>query len=136
MSAREPAKNPCGTCPYRRDVPSGVWASEEYEKLPPYDNETGAQPPHLFACHQADGRLCAGWVGCHDMDNSLAVRLGSNIGALTPEVTQAVLGYRTEIPLWASGAEAAEHGLAEVNEPSWEARRKIERLLRKAEERR
>lgn len=24
---------PCETCPYRRDVPSGVWSADEYRKL-------------------------------------------------------------------------------------------------------
>lgn len=36
--------NPCHSCPYRRDVPSGVWATEEYDKLLPYDADTASQP--------------------------------------------------------------------------------------------
>ncbi|WP_367277007.1 DUF6283 family protein [Bradyrhizobium sp.] len=28
MSAPEPAPKPCGSCPYRRDVPSGIWGSQ------------------------------------------------------------------------------------------------------------
>lgn len=131
MSAQRPARNPCGSCPYRQDVPSGIWHPSEYAKLPPYDGATGEQPPGLFACHQQDGRLCAGWVGCHDMDNSLAVRLGASMGTLSPDDVQALLDYSTDVPLWESGTEAAEHGMAEVGEPSWEARRKVERLLRK-----
>lgn len=30
----KPPKVPCGTCPYRRDVPAGIWHGEEYAKLP------------------------------------------------------------------------------------------------------
>jgi hypothetical protein len=126
---REPAKNPCGTCPYRKDVPSGVWAASEYEKLPAYDNDTIMQPMGLFHCHQQDGRLCAGWVACHDMENNFALRL--NARHLTDEVIDAVLDYDTDVPLWASGQEAHDHGVAEVDEPTWEARRKIDNLLRK-----
>jgi hypothetical protein len=126
-----PAKNPCGTCPYRRDVPSGVWAAEEYAKLPPYDNDTSAQPLGVFHCHQQDGRICAGWAGTHDMNQSLALRLAASTRNLAPEVVEAVLDYTTEVPLFDTGAEAAEHGLAEVDEPGEKARKKIDHLTRR-----
>jgi hypothetical protein len=58
MNAHGPARNPCGSCPYRKDVPSGVWETLEYEKLPPYDGETFEQPFEAFFCHQQNGRLC------------------------------------------------------------------------------
>jgi hypothetical protein len=74
----KPSKAPCGTCPYRRDVPPGVWSAEEYAKLPRYDGETGDQIMQggtgLFFCHQNDGKLCAGWVGCHDTRHLAALR--------------------------------------------------------------
>jgi hypothetical protein len=124
-----PAKNPCGTCPYRKDVPSGVWAEEEYAKLPRYDGETITQPMGLFLCHQKDGSLCAGWVGCHDMDENFALRLHAH--SMTEQTMEAIFDYKTEVPLWGSGREAAEHGLAEVEAPSPQARRKIEGLLKK-----
>jgi hypothetical protein len=135
-TTREPAKNPCGTCPYRQDVPSGVWAAPEYAKLPEYDKPTGEQPMGLFHCHQQDGRLCAGWVAVHDMDHALAIRMAQSMHWLSPDVIDAVLDYDTDVPLWASGQEAAEHGLAEIEEISWEARRKIDRLLQKGVARR
>ncbi|MFB4262556.1 DUF6283 family protein [Nonomuraea sp. GTA35] len=28
--AGPPAKSPCGTCPFRRDAPSGMWSQEEF----------------------------------------------------------------------------------------------------------
>lgn len=127
---KPPAKTPCGSCPYRRDVPSGVWAAEEYEKLPPYDRETGEQPPAVFHCHRQDGRVCAGWAGCHDMEESLGARLAASMGWIEGD---ALLGYETSTPLWDSGAEAAEHGLREIGSPSPEAQRVIGKLTRQSE---
>ncbi|MFD7961193.1 DUF6283 family protein [Streptomyces zaomyceticus] len=39
-----PAPRPCASCPYRRDVPSGVWSRGDYVKLPLYDGPTWTQP--------------------------------------------------------------------------------------------
>jgi hypothetical protein len=121
------AKAPCRSCPYRKDVPSGVWAPEEYDKLPLYDAETFDQPFGAFYCHQQDGRLCAGWVGCHDMQESLGLRMAK----LTPEDYELALDYESPVELFASGAEAAAHGKAEITNPSLPARRTIDRLARK-----
>jgi hypothetical protein len=121
----KPSAAPCGSCPYRRDVPSGIWSPEEYAKLPAYDGETGEQVAKgafaLFYCHQNDGALCAGWAGCHDTDHLLALRLN--------RVDPSAFGYRSPVPLFASGQEAAEHGLAEVDAPSDAARFAIRKLL-------
>lgn len=126
-----PAKNPCGSCPYRKDVPSGVWKPEEYEKLPPYDGETFEQPPGLFLCHRQDGHACAGWVATHDMHESLAFRLaclqGVDEGA-TDEWVDSFLDYTTDVPLFASGQEAHDHGMAEVAKPGPKARKVIDRV--------
>lgn len=126
-----PAPRPCASCPYRRDVPPGVWSEDEYAKLPPYDEETGHQPPAAFYCHQQDGRLCAGWVGCHDMAESLGLRLAVRVGGVSPDVADAVLDYRSPVPLFASGAEAAAHGLSAIEEPPPEAVRVIGKLSRR-----
>lgn len=122
-----PGKAPCGTCPYRRDVPSGVWSPEEYAKLPAYDGETGDQIMKgalgLFLCHQNDGRLCAGWVGCHDPRHLAALRFNP----VAPET----FTYRSPVPLFASGVEAAAHGMADVASPGPRARASIAKLIRK-----
>lgn len=119
-----PSKAPCGTCPYRRDVPAGVWDASEYLKLPRYDGETMEQfiagGTGLFFCHQNDGHLCAGWVGCHDMDHAIATRLH----AVHPET----FDYVSPVPLFASGAEAAAHGLAGIDRPDERALAAIEKL--------
>jgi hypothetical protein len=102
-------------------VPSGVWVEEEYAKLIDYDAETHSQPLGLFQCHQTGpedrpDRLCAGWVACHGSE-LLALRIAVSVGSLDPSV----MGYTTDVPLFGSGTEAAEHGMAEIDDPSVEA---------------
>ena len=125
-------KRPCGSCPYRRDVPSGVWASEEYDKLPPYDNpETAKQPMKAFYCHQQDGTLCSGWVGCHDMAESFGLRIALLTGHITPEAYEEAIDYVCPVPLFATGAEAAAHGKAKIESPDAQAIRTIDKLTAK-----
>lgn len=127
---RPPAARPCGSCPYRRDVPSGVWSLDEYAKLPAYDRPTGEQPLGVFLCHRQDGRACAGWVGVHDMDHCLAVRLGVATGSI--DDPDAFRDYETDVPLFGSGLEAARHGVERINHPGPEARRLMEKLEKEA----
>jgi hypothetical protein len=116
-----PRKRPCSSCPYRRGVPSGIWAPEEYEALRKYDLDTGAQAMAgaygVLFCHQVNGAVCAGWAGCHDMDENLGIRL-----AHTRVDVVFLRSYTTDVPLFGSGAEAAEHGLRDVDHPSRAAR--------------
>jgi hypothetical protein len=128
---KPPARNPCGSCPYRRDVPSGVWDPEEYDKLPRYDGPTHDQPPGMFMCHQQNGRLCSGWVGCHDMEESMAIRMGIISGQLDPDDLDEIIDYQTSVPLFGSGAEAAAHGMDEVYTPSPEAGKIIDKLTQR-----
>jgi len=126
-----PARNPCGSCPYRQDVPSGVWSEEEYAKLPLYDGEMSTQPPSVFMCHQQNGKLCSGWTGCHDMGQSLGFRLAVIMGRIVGDDVDAVLDYTTPVPLFASGAEAAAHGRAEIQYPGEKAGKVIDKLTKK-----
>lgn len=115
---------PCSACPYRLDVPSGVWAAHEYDKLRPYDEPTGSQPIGTFACHATPDHHCAGWAIVHTSRGNeydlLALRL---------------FGYpripKTKIPLFASGNDAADWGQADIEDPSEEAHETIVRLVRK-----
>lgn len=118
------AKAPCVSCPYRRDVPSGIWSEGEYAKLVEYDGPTMVQSPKLFDCHQKDGNLCAGWVATHG-HHLLALRL--NFLRLDPEV----FNYSTSVPVFASGEEAALHGMRDIEHPGPEARAMIQRLILK-----
>lgn len=126
-----PAKNPCGSCPYRCDVPSGVWDEEEYAKLPLFDKETFDQPPSVFLCHQQDGRLCAGWTAVHNMEESFGLRMAFSMGMIDPTDADAIFDYSTDVPLFASGADAAAHGRAEIDAPGAKASRTIQRLVGK-----
>ena len=106
-------KSPCRVCPYRKDVPSGVWAKEEYDKLPEYDKDTGEQPMAAFVCHATPSSLCAGWATCHG-EGLLALRM-QQIGGRRFDIPTET------IPLFASGKEAAEHGKKDIKNPSPEA---------------
>lgn len=130
-----PAKGPCVSCPYRLDVPSGVWTAEEYAKLPPYDGETWSQPPGVFLCHQQDGRVCAGWAGCHDAGELLSLRLAALTPNIPAEVVEEVAEYVSPVPLHPSGAAAAAHGLADVDCPGPEALALMDKLVRQRERR-
>jgi hypothetical protein len=127
-------KRPCPSCPYRRDVPSGIWSAEEYAKLPKYDGDTLEQARSeafgLFLCHSRRESVCAGWAGCHDMAESLAVRMSRRDLDI-----DAVLGYVSPVPLFSSGAEAAAHGMRDIAEPGPAARRKVRQLQRLISER-
>lgn len=129
-----PAPRPCQSCPYRRDVPSGVWDTTEYAKLPAYDYPTGEQPLSLFQCHQTDAnsdraRMCAGWAGCHG-EELLSLRLAVVTGQISPATYTAATDYQSPVPLFASGAEAAEHGTADIERPAPSALRAIEKITR------
>ncbi|MFD9062708.1 DUF6283 family protein [Kitasatospora purpeofusca] len=133
-SLRPPAPRPCDSCPYRRDVPSGIWATEEYDKLRAYDAPTGEQPQAVFLCHQNDAdsassRICAGWAGCHSAD-LLAPRIAVLTGQMDQPTYQAVTTYTTPVPLFTSGTEAAEHGRAEIDRPGAAADHLIGKILR------
>ncbi len=133
----EPAKIgcspiPCGSCPYRRDVPSGVWSPEEYAKLPAYDAETFAQPAKLFMCHQQNNSLCTGWVQSHaNRDHRfdlLALRFSRTID--DAEVSKVALSEPL-VPLFRSGAAAARHGLKACKRPGPRARKIIDNIVTK-----
>lgn len=120
----KPPKVPCGSCPYRTDVPAGIWEAHEYAKLPAYDGETWQQPPQVFMCHQRDGCICGGWLMTHDRDHLLALRLQAR--NLDPSVWE----YAPDVPVFESGAAAAAHGMAGIENPTPEAQRKIAGLIR------
>lgn len=130
-----PAPQPCRSCPYRADAPSGMWAAEEYAKLVGYDADTALQPPNLFLCHQTDAddpraRLCAGWVGCHG-NQLLALRLAASRGDLDPATAESTFSYSTSTPLFESGAAAAAHGIRDISAPSSHARHAIDKIARR-----
>ena len=116
---------PCTACPYRRDVPSGLWASHEYDKLRGYDKPTGEQPFESFACHATPDHLCHGWAVVHTSRGHeydlLALRVFHPGETIPP----------SGVPLFASGNDAADWGQQDVDGPSVEAVQAIDRLLTK-----
>jgi hypothetical protein len=128
MTPRPPASRPCHSCPYPLAAPAGVWAADEYAKLPAYDRPTSEQPMKVFLCHQQNGRVCAGWCATHDMDHALAVRI---LWMTDPELARALVEYSTPVEVFGSGREAAKHGLAAIADPPPAACRAIDRLIAK-----
>lgn len=122
-----PRKTPCRSCPYRRDVPSGIWSSAEYEILPGYDGDITSQAAsgalRLFMCHEAEDYLCAGWAGCHGLRDTLAARLHAD------NISHSAWDYNCPVPLFASGAEACAHGLRDISDPSPEAKDAVQRII-------
>lgn len=118
-----PRDRPCGSCPYRRSCPSGLWAAAEYDSLAARDGDTGQQAMAgavgVLRCHQGRSELCAGWCAVHGDDESLGLRMAAARGLVDPDE---VRDYTTDVPLFASGAEAAEHGKRDIRHPSAEAR--------------
>lgn len=136
---RGPAPRPCESCPYRKDVPSGLWGVGEYERLVAYDAPTYHQPPGVFLCHQTTVddprvRMCAGWCGTHGKTpghDLLALQVGVLVLGVDPADVEAALEYTTDVELWGSGAEAAAHGMRDVDLPSVEALRVASKIIRK-----
>lgn len=126
-----PAPRPCASCPYRVDVPSGIWHPDEYAKLPTYDEPTPFQPHGVFLCHQVNGHACAGWAGCHDMTDSLAVRLAFLSGDLSSGDFNDLCEYTTDVALFVTGREAAKHGMREIEHPTPDAARTMNKIIRR-----
>jgi Family of unknown function (DUF6283) len=115
---------PCLACPYRQDVPSGVWAHEEYEKLRDYDEPTHAQPISTFACHATPEHLCHGWAVVH-------TSRGHEYDLLALRFWPSGPIPKAAVPLFASGNEAADHGQKDIETPSAAATETVDRLVRK-----
>jgi hypothetical protein len=124
---------PCATCPYRRSVPAGIWAGHEYAKLEEYDGTTTEQAVKgalgVFNCHSSPDLVCAGWAAVAGTPESIALRLAAARG----RDPRPVLRYRTEVPLFGSGREAAEHGRSGIEHPDEEAKAAVEKVVKARE---
>ena len=126
--SQRPRKSPCASCPYRRNVPSGIWHETEYAKLELYDGVIFEQTTaNVFLCHQGEDAVCAGWLG-HRTEPAelLAVRVGIIDGRLDPSCAE----YVTDVELFGSGVEAAAHGRAEIEQPTDRACETIAKIVR------
>jgi Family of unknown function (DUF6283) len=120
-------KESCLACPYRRDVPSGVWAASDYDKLPEYDKETFNQPPGAFMCHATPEVYCHGWVVVHGRQDHAHEPLAFRFAGIDPDTVE------EHTPLFSSGTEACEHGKRDIENPSEEAMNVMRRLSDKYE---
>jgi uncharacterized protein DUF6283 len=124
-----PRDRPCATCPYRRGVPAGIWVEHEYGHLEGYEGDTGAQAMAgalaVFFCHGTPELVCAGWAAVAGNEDSLALRVAAAQG----HDISAVLAYTTDVPLFASGHEAAEHGRSGISRPGRAARRAVVKVV-------
>lgn len=123
-----PRKTPCATCPYRKNVPQGIWDWEEYSKLERYDAETGEQPPNLFMCHQGEGDICMGWWSCGGQPFEM---LAARLAVIRGEIDLEELDNITSVPLHETHTAAAGHGYGGVNNPDARARRAIDKIVAK-----
>ncbi|XHM61981.1 DUF6283 family protein [Streptomyces iranensis] len=78
---------------------------EQLAKLRRYDAETPDQPAGLFQCYQADAdsavrRVCAGWAGCHEGEELLALRLAVLDGCIDAATYRTVVEYVSPVPLF------------------------------------
>jgi hypothetical protein len=70
------------------------------------------------------------------MYESFGLRLAASRGMMSDEDIERTLDYESPVPLFASGREAAEHGLARIERPGADAGRMIGKLERRATRRR
>ena len=126
-------RTPCSTCPFRRDTPPGIWAAEEYRKLPAYDPDASLIPElSVFHCHQENATgvptVCRGWLACFGWD-IVAIRLAVARGTIPAEEVSA----QCSVPLYSSGAEACKVGVAGVRRPGRKARQLAAKLTRRSQ---
>ena len=134
-SKKQIQDKPCSSCPYRKDVPSGVWDRSEYEKLPSYDLGTTEQvfagAIGVFYCHQQNGCVCRGWIDCHGNQGHgrdlISLRLSSLIDHRQIEKA---IEDGPQVPIFESGREACDHGLKEIDNPSSDASDVVSKVIR------
>jgi hypothetical protein len=100
-----------------------VWSATEYDKLPAYDRVTSEQPWGGFMCHATPEVYCHGWAVVHGRQPHDREPLAFRLAGIDPEDIPA-----EGAPLFSSGAEAAEHGKRDIEDPSDEAIAVVERL--------
>lgn len=64
---------PCGSCPYLRSTPVGLWDQAEFDNLRKQDADPMAGK--TFGCHLRDGSLCRGWLADQKRRGVPSIRL-------------------------------------------------------------
>lgn len=112
--------DPCSSCPYRADHPSGVWSVDDYEKLTRFaEPPDGGLPDALsvFLCHHSrlgfrEETACKGWATVES--DSIAMRLALARETLDPTD---VFDTPPTVAVFESGARAAENGMRDIDHP-------------------
>ena len=65
------------------------------------------------------------------MNHNLALRMAGLRGSMTPDDVSITMGYETDVPLFQSGQEAADHGTERMDDPDERSQRMIDRLKKK-----
>ncbi|GIF74219.1 hypothetical protein Asi02nite_37370 [Asanoa siamensis] len=103
-------------------------------RLTAYDLDTALQPSTVLVCYGSEPRrVCAGWAGCHDTRELLALRLAAPWGTMAADDLAATHRYVSPAPLFSSGREAAVHGAASLADPSPAARALIAQVAPRIE---
>lgn len=132
MKVKAPCAVPCVDCPYRKDSPSGLWSADMYDMLPLYDlTPAEGQPLKAFMCHEQNGHLCAGWIGCHGADDLIGMQMLAIQDDIDMTEYRKAQEHQPRVPLFESGKEAAEHGKRDIDNPSERTQRRVEALLNK-----
>jgi hypothetical protein len=77
-------KNPCPECPWRKDVPTGVFPADAFRTSA---NTACDASVRIFACHMSGTEAplaCAGFL-LQNADNNIAVRIASSMGRFDPD---------------------------------------------------
>ncbi|MEV6881307.1 DUF6283 family protein [Streptomyces sp. NPDC051135] len=74
--------------------------------------------------------MCAGWAGCHEGEELLALRLAALDGSMDATTYRAVVEYVVAVPLFPSGRDAADHGEVGIDALDDTARRMINKIMR------
>lgn len=82
-------KTPCGTCPYRKDVPLSYWDRAEFEKLAATEKDYMGV---VYGCHKKNGNVCVGWLIMQEKNGlpSIALRLALLKNGVTKEYLESL----------------------------------------------
>lgn len=126
---------PCSSCPYLIEHPSGVWSREDYEKLRLYAERPDGQLPDalgVFLCHHSrlgftEPAACRGWATVEA--DSIAMRIALASG----EIDEADIESGPIARLFPTGNAAADNGLDDIDHPGPAAQVMIDVIRAKAE---
>lgn len=109
-SDRRVCSRPCAQCPWRTDVPTGVFPAEAFRISA---NTAEDMSVHTFGCHMTTtdrSSTCAGFL-ISGADHNLAVRMGRATGTIPLDV-------ESPFPLYANYREMAEANGVDHDDPA------------------